>query len=319
MPADAPETETVTLTTRGRTVSDMMSGMAIDRNHAVYGEFTEPVLQEHFMRFKQYDVDNSGFISPGNIKAIFEALEMTEITDAQCENMIAEVAILTGHDNDGQLSFRDYCHLMAHEAKKQATDAVIEAREELKRASMTDPDSAEDEEDGAIEAEERAPGTAPDAKEGVEEEVAPSAVVDVADPVDAEAEEPVQEVRMRGSSFAVLDQLAVSRIQRFEQAIADRAEHEKKTSAEVLRQTRFQGKLAKFKKIEEGVAEAPRVNNESMHMATLRSKLAAFEAASKKDPVAFKTTWKNVHAGAWKQKKMIAGGIAPKKSLADLP
>lgn len=318
MPADVPE-EHVTLATRGRTVSDMMSGMAIDRNNAVYGEFTESVLQEHFMRFKQYDVDNSGFISPQNIKAIFEALEMTEATEAQCENMIAEVAILTGHENDGQLSFRDYCHLMAHEAKKLATDAAIEAQDELKRASMADSDSADEEAEVVVEAEERAPGTAPDVKEGVEEKEAPAAVVDVADSAAAEAEEPAPQTRMRGSSFAVLDQLAVSRIQRFEQAIADKAEEEKKTSAEVLKQTRFQGKLAKFKKIEEGVAEPPRVNNESMHMATLRSKLAAFEAASKKDPVAFKTTWKNVHAGAWKQKKQIAGGIAPKKSLADLP
>ena len=73
--------EEVTLATRGRTVSDMMSGMAIDReSHEIYGKFTQEVLESHFTRFKQYDIDNSGFVSVANLKAIFEALDMPEVS-----------------------------------------------------------------------------------------------------------------------------------------------------------------------------------------------------------------------------------------------
>merc|ERR1719375_932160 len=164
----------------------------------------------------------------------------------------------------------------------------------------------------------------------------------VSDTVDAGGEDveperiPTPAPRRRGSSFAVLDALAVSRIQRFEQIVADTAAEEKKTSAEVLRQNKFAGKLAKFQKIESSAnktwqssnhhptgAPAPAApiatvnNDEFMRKATLKAKLAAFEAANKKDPVAFKKTWKHVadRPGMWRQKTQIAGGIAPKKSL----
>lgn len=60
------------------------------------------------------------------------------------------------------------------------------------------------------------------------------------------------------------------------------------------------------------------VNNEKLQTAALKTKLAAFEEASKKqDPVVFKTTWRNVKHGNWKQKKQIAGGIARKMSLKE--
>ena len=128
------------------------------------------------------------------------------------------------------------------------------------------------------------------------------------------------ETRMRGSSFAVLDKIALSRIARFEQVVADAAAEQQASTSEVLKQTKFAGKLAKFKSIESGQAAVPAVNHESIHMTTLKAKLNAFElAARKEEPVAFTTSWKNVRQGTWKAKKQIAGGIAPKKSLADLP
>lgn len=276
--------EEVTLATRGRTVSDMMSGMAIDReSHEIYGKFTQEVLESHFTRFKQYDIDNSGFVSVANLKAIFEALDMPEVTDDQCKGMIEEVAILVGHDNDGQLSFRDYCHLMVYEQKKKENAELIEAVEE-QRLSMR-------EEEGG----------------------------DAVDVADAEEEEPVEEItsRMRGSSFAVLETIAVSRIRNFEQKLADIAKKEAKiASGQEIKQRKFDDKVAKFKRLESG---GELTAAESVHKQTLKAKLAAFEAASKKDPVAFKLSWKNVRPGSWAQKRQFAMAPPKKKSLAELP
>lgn len=121
---------------------------------------------------------------------------------------------------------------------------------------------------------------------------------------------------MRGSSFAVMDAIAFSRINRFEQVIQDVAAKEAKDPKEMYRARAFENKLSKFKAIENGTPTV--VNAEDMHKKTLKAKLAAFEqAAKKKEPVAFKTSWKNVHAGKWQQKKTIAGGVAPKKDIKD--
>lgn len=275
---DVGDDEGLTLATRGRTVSDMMSGMSITRDHQIYKNFTQDDLEAHFARFKQYDIDDSGFISPTNLHVIFEALDMPEVTLDQCQNMVEEVAILTCHANDGQLSFRDYAHLMHYEEQKKVETEVVEAQEE-ERLSMREEDDA---------------------------------------PAPAAAEEPVRQTRMRGSSFAVLEKLAVSRIKTFEQAVAD-AQAKECTGAATLKQRNFASRLEKFKRIESDEVPPPNPNSEALQKQTLKAKLAAFEAANIKDPVAFKTSWKNVRQGTWRQKKEIAGGVAPKKTLAELP
>lgn len=290
MPIDAREIvddddeEEVTLATRGRTVSDMMSGMQITRDHSIYAHFTQDDLEAHFARFKQYDVDDSGFITPANLLAIFAALDMPEVTETHCKNMVEEVAILTSHDNDGQLSFRDYVHLMHYEEQKKTETEAAEALQEA-RLSMR------------------------------EEE--PLDVGDAPAPVE-EPPEPVEEVRMRGSSFAVLEKLAVNRIKKFEQAVAD-AQAKEGVGLKLAKQQKFADRLQKFKRIETATADPAAPGAEDLQKQSLKQKLAAFEAANKKDPIAFKKSWKNVRQGAWKQKTVIAGGVAPKKSLADLP
>lgn len=102
---------------RNRTASDVMSGLMLSRDHAVCEKFSEDSLTQMFATFQEFDMDRSGFISVDNLKAICEA---------QLVNMIMEVAILTGHENDGKLSFRDYCALHAYEVllhkKKGDTD-----------------------------------------------------------------------------------------------------------------------------------------------------------------------------------------------------
>ena len=281
------------LATRGRTVSDMMSGLEISRNdsHAVYQDFTQDELESQFARFKQYDLDDTGFITPENLLIILEAIGMEGATLQHCHNMVEEVSILTGHANDGKLSFRDYCAVLAYEKDKAALNTIAEAQEEL-RLSQADPTDEADQ------------------------------VPDLASDGAGDTRALDAGTRRRGSSFAVLDQLAVSRIARFEQTIHDAAVAAGRSTpdqiAEMSRQRKFADRLAKFKQVESGTPLA-RVNEEAMHKQSLKAKLAAFEEAAKKEPLAFKTSWKNVRQGTWKQKTSIAGGIAPPKKLSDLP
>ena len=89
-------------------------------------------------------------------------------------------------------------------------------------------------------------------------------------------------------------------------------------------QARFQNKLAKFQRIEDGTAP-PKRNNDGAQQAAIKNKLAAFENAKKtaEDPAAFKRDWKAVSQGKWAEKVTQApgggAGVAPKKTFADLP
>lgn len=269
------EPEVVSL--RCRSKSDVMSGITLSHSD-LYGKFSQAELEAHFVRFKQYDLDDTGFITPANLKAIFESLEMPEVTVAQCENMVDEVAILIGHENDHALSFRDYAYLMLYEAEKKVAAEVAEAQEEERISSRENENSLD---------------------------------LNLADDDDQ------PKLRMRGSSFAVLQSLAVSRIAKFEEVVAAAQAAEKGTSVEGLKARTFLGKLSHFKRIESG--DAASLNQDSAHKQTIKAKLAAFEAANKADLVAFKTSWKNVRQGTWKQKTVIAGGLPPKKALSELP
>merc|ERR1719356_1931218 len=115
--------------------------------------------------------------------------------------------------------------------------------------------------------------------------------------------------RMRNSSFGVMHNLAKSRIATFHQASWARP-----TAPELP--SKFAKKLTKFQQLESG--ETAKVNNEALQKATLKSKLAAFEQASKAEPVTFKKSWRNVKHGSWSQKTTFAGGPAPKKSIEQL-
>ena len=109
---------------------------------------------------------------------------MEGATLQHCHNMVEEVSILTGHANDGKLSFRDYCAVLAYEKDKAALNSIAEAQEEL-RLSQADPTETDE-------------------------------VSDLANDDESGARTLAAGTRRRGSSFAVLDKLAVSRIARFE-------------------------------------------------------------------------------------------------------
>jgi len=324
----AEEPIAVSQAIRGRTVSDAMSGLSLSRDsHEAYSGFTQDELELNYARFKQYDLDNTGLVTAENLKSILEAMEMPDVTDTQCVNMIAEVAMLVGHENDGKLSFRDYCSLLTYEAKKKLEDEVYQAHEELRNSLRIDEEEDNPPPPAPVDISDGGAPTPTFYAEALAEELGDSIRVEEEDESAAEmpapaapsppAESPAV-VRRRGSSFAVFDTIASSRIGRFEQVIQDVAVKEKADAKAMYKKTAFENKLSKFKKIETAGPSA--VNAEDMHKKTLKAKLHAFEVASKKsEPIAFKTSWKNVRpGGGWSQKKTIAGGVAPKKTIAEI-
>ena len=135
------------ITAGDRTKSDLISGLSISQPHELErydGTYTEDELAKHFETFKNYDLDDSGFISPDNLKQIMEALEIA-CSEEQLKNMIDEVAILAGHTTDGQLSFRDYIGCLEYEKDKDAVNAAIDATRE-RQESVEEAPPAEGEE-----------------------------------------------------------------------------------------------------------------------------------------------------------------------------
>lgn len=269
-------------TLRDRTVSDVMSGMSVAPSYERYPNFSTDELDRQFAVFKEYDLEDTGFITKDNLVQILSALDV-EVGAEQVDHMLAEVAILTNVPNDGKLSFRNYMDVIVYESKAKAHNDNVEAQRELRQSIAEAAEEA-----------------------GIEPE--------------AEEEEPEEEeTLMRRSSFAVMESIAKSRISTFQQTVEAEQARASKSDAKVRSEMRFNNKLQKFKRIE-NPAENASIGNEKLHTAALKTKLAAFEAASKKkDAVVMTTTWKNVQPGNWKQRKSIAGGVAPRKSLADLP
>mmetsp|Transcript_18 Transcript_18/g.35 ORF Transcript_18/g.35 Transcript_18/m.35 type:complete len:285 (+) Transcript_18:26-880(+) len=271
---------------KARTESDVMSGMEVHRSYERYPHFSTEELDNYFQQFKNFDVDDSGFISPANLSEVLAAMDIA-MTVEQTRCMIEEVAVLSGHDNDGKLSFRDYMACIQYDTNAEAHNNKIEADIEL-RLSLS-------------------------------EDTLPLSISDTtADNETATAEESSPPSRMRRSSFSVMQAIAKSRISSYEQA----CEAKKPTDPKDNVPSKFISRLDKFKRIEAKNAAggtAPSVNNECLQAAALKTKLLAFEQASKKvDPVLFKKSWKNVSHGSWALKSKVVGGVAPKKTLAQV-
>eukprot|EP00316_Scyphosphaera_apsteinii_P023695 CAMPEP_0119343406 /NCGR_PEP_ID=MMETSP1333-20130426/106430_1 /TAXON_ID=418940 /ORGANISM="Scyphosphaera apsteinii, Strain RCC1455" /LENGTH=332 /DNA_ID=CAMNT_0007355795 /DNA_START=25 /DNA_END=1023 /DNA_ORIENTATION=+ len=319
---------------KARTESDVMSGMEVHRSYERYPHFSTEELDNYFQQFKNFDVDDSGFISPANLSEVLAAMDIA-MTVEQTRCMIEEVAVLSGHDNDGKLSFRDYMACIQYDTNAEAHNNKIEADIEL-RLSLS-------------------------------EDTLPLSISDTtADNETATAEESSPPSRMRRSSFSVMQAIAKSRISSYEQTSAlsptsithheiqiQACEAKKPTDPKDNVPSKFISRLDKFKRIEAQACEAkkptdpkdnvpskfisrldkfkrieaknaaggtaPSVNNECLQAAALKTKLLAFEQASKKvDPVLFKKSWKNVSHGSWALKSKVVGGVAPKKTLAQV-
>jgi len=285
---------------RVRTASDVMSGVNISSCYKTFPNLPVEDLQKHFQMFKSYDIDDSGFITPGNLLDVVEAMGLG-LTEEQVVGMIEEVAVLSGHSNDGYLSFRDFMACIQYERTAEAHNTGVDAEEELLSLRIEEEPpvvSSPPADDKGLE-QQQAQSMPPPTTEGAAEHAEA-----------AEAAEEPPKMRMRHSSFSVMNSIATSRIQTFQQAVEVAVTEKNKPLP-----TKFTNRLEKFKRVEAG--EAMTLNNEKLQESALKSKLRAFEQASKKDPVAFKKSWKNVRPGSWKPKTVVAGGVAAPVSLKE--
>jgi len=307
-----------------RSRSDLLSGLSMLSAASLNSSFTEAELAAHYERFKAYDLQDQGFISTDNLKAILTALDIPNVTDEQCRNMIEEVAILSGHENDGSLSFRDYIRCMEYEAKREAVNASIDAIVERRRSRAdtpallpAKPNAAANEATAAEASEpaEPAPALAATPEQG--EEAEPQA--EEAEPqAEADEEAEAEQRRLRRSSLHVLDMITRGRIARFEQVIMQTEKVNKVSDAAARRQARFAAKLAKF---EAPLQAEPAVQQESLYKKSVKDKLSAFESANRSaaSQTEFRKTWKKVGASNWQQRTQILGDPPPKRSIHDLP
>ena len=76
--------------------SDVASGIELVKED--FPSYSEGDLARHFMCFKEYDLDDAGFITPENLKAILDTMDdAVVITIEEVQGMIAEVAVLCDH------------------------------------------------------------------------------------------------------------------------------------------------------------------------------------------------------------------------------
>jgi len=271
-----------------RTQSDVLSGQDLGNartNYERYPNFSTVELDTFFAQFTTYDIDDTGFVSAENLEEVSKALGC-DMTAEQVKQMLDEVSILSGHENDGKLSFRDFMGCIQYERDATAHNSKVQADEELAEATAALRLSQAG-----------ASGEGCEAAPAADEAAATEAFV--------------PQTRMRHSSFSVMHTLAKSRIATFPQVVEAAQQ-----PAPTVSENKFARKLCKFQALESG--ETAKVNNETMQKAALKTKLAAFESASKADPGAFKKSWRNVKHGAWAQKTTFAGGPAPKKTIEQL-
>lgn len=289
-----------------RRSSDVMSGLELKRD--AYADITNEELDRHFEMFQAYDLDSTGFISPENMLDVLMAMEVPDVSIDTVRAMIEEVAVLTGHENDGKLTFRDFMNIVQHDKKAAEQEGSEEATAERKLSNSSDA-SAAPEPSGGDESNNQPEDSTPAVPASVPEpSAAPAAVVEETT-ISAEPG-PRPELRTRRSSFSALNSLAASRIKTFQATVQEASEREKLNA--------FKKKPVELK--------GPMVNSDDMHMQSLRDKLQAFEvAATYKGTIERKKTWRKTDGAsnyAAGQKLLLGGqpvGVAPKKKLSDLP
>jgi len=302
-------------------------------------------IQKHFDTFKEFDIDTSGFISPENLKVILDTLGV-EVDMGVITGMILEVAILCNHENDGKLSFRDYMKCMEYEKHKdehnRRAEEALAAAEEAFQMGIGEVETRE--KAISMAAVERRVSIPPTPEEAAAQAKADAEAEAAAEESGSPEDEEVELTdKMRGTSFAVMTNLAKSRIAAFQKqkSVAELpipAPATPRTFAKMSdeeKQSEVVSKIQKFKRVEADTKSKfgkLKLASDNIEMATLKNKLAAFEQARKdaeNDHHTIKKTWKgsgfqSIHGGStYRGKSLIRGpngevGPPPKKNIADL-
>jgi len=279
-----------------------MSGLKLNRDD--FPGYSDEDIIGHYNTFTSFDIDSTGFISPENLLTVLTTMEVKDASPDMVKHIIEEVAILTGHDNDGKLSFRDYMQCVRFDHDAAAHNLALDAQEEL-RVSVR-------EEEESMRESGRQSGVEPEEATDVSDAAPKAAPAAPAAPPAEPAPEPPaeEETRMRQSSLSIVTTVAAARIKAFQQ-VADDTAAKNKINAFKKAPPAYSGKM---------------VNSEDMHKASLSKKLKAFETAAKfKGPIEMKKTWKQVGAGrTYAAATTIVAtdgrkGPAAKKKITDLP
>lgn len=305
---------------RPRSMTDAASGLSLNR--VDYPGYSEEELAAHFKTFQQFDLDSTGFISPENLLDVLTAMKIEDASMQMVHLIIAEVSILTGHDNDGKLSFRDYMKCIVFDHEAAAHNLALDAQEELLVSVEEEEEHNSNRLSARSEAAPEEPSTMLDVSDGAA--AAPSSTApppaprpsaargSIADPASPELPPPPS--RMRRSSMSAVNDLAAARIKAFQRAADASAAADK---------------LSAFRSTPRGLTpvSGPLVNSEQMAKTTLKNKVAAFETASRfKGTVELAKTWRQVgDSRTYKPATKVMAydgapsGPPPKRSLRDLP
>lgn len=196
--------------TRNRRASDAVSGLELKREE--WPDYSDDEILKQFELFQQYDLDSSGFISPENMFEVLKAMEVPGISIDTVNAIIEEVAILTGHDNDGKLSFRDFMACVRYDHQAASHNLMLDAAAE-RRLSISEAEPA---------------------PKPVGQESTPDSVPEPEPTMDQ------PEPRARRSSMSAMNALASGRIKAF-QLVANEAMEREKLNAFKSRPQLFEG------------------------------------------------------------------------------
>lgn len=270
----------------------------VRRYHA---EFLEFVLEDDAKRGQFY-------ITPDSLVDLLHAHGMDDMDLEHAKAMLAEVAVLNGHDDDGKLSFRDYMRSILYDEQREENNALYDdAVDELPAGAETI--------DAAAPADGAASANSGDSARQLWRR-ASSKIIAVN--------------RMRQSAFSVVRGLTITKINRWKQM-----EEEQKSAAEASKPaagtpsgeklvTEYDKATGKFHKVRKAPSRASSMlGTAGMAEVSLKAKVAAFQDAIQHKAggpsIDLKKTWKAVGTQRYVAKVMISGGPAPRKSLAELP
>ena len=299
-----------------RTATDKRSGNPeyFTQEFASFPGVPQAEVRRHHQEFLEFVLEDeaklgSYYITPTSLVELLHAHGMEDMDLEQAKAMLAEVAVLNGHDDDGKLSFRDYICSVLYDEQREENNALYDD-------AVDDPPSGAETVDAAeAAADEASTGQGDSARQLWRR--ASSKIIAVN--------------RMRQSAFSVLRGLTITKINRWKQM-----EEEQKSAAEASSKVRagtptgeklvteYDKATGKFHKVRKAPSRASSLlGTAGMAEVSLKGKVAAFQdAIQHKDggrSIDLKKTWKAVGTQRYVAKVMISGGPPPRKSFAELP
>ena len=75
---------------------------------------TRPCSSQISVAFKIYDMDKDGYISNGELFSVLKMMVGNNLKDAQLQQIVDKTIILADKDDDGKISFEEFCFVSDH-------------------------------------------------------------------------------------------------------------------------------------------------------------------------------------------------------------